>query len=663
MIDFKPLRFTRPDVGLDAFSSMTDNLSKRYEEGEGLSQEAKDLFALYKTAPTDNGIRNEFAAQQSSKIDNLLKEYEGAYEDRRFQTEMKRVVREGASDPRLQALDETKQEYEFAKNFQRQAKANGRSVLFNNINDIRTTFDEEGNPVSGKFEGQEQLDWVKGAKDYVGNISSDSFKKIGVGSIDGLAGMVTRQGESVDEDKLKLVSERIAEPFLQGDVGKQWLRHTEQRLGRSLNERERTDYATQFLIASNSNQLSNNTAIDFNYISDLNKPIEPPPNTPEVFSQATNYDVPGGSYTTKDTTVYEGVVSDNPVEVFTSLFTKGSFVTKKFDNENEDYRNDVNTNISVALGKTPEELVSVFRNGSTGDIQLAMMDLGIDLDDIRQTLISQEKEEIENRFRGKKIGLKELEEYSNSLKPFSFLTNRKRVLNTEEVIENLKSNIKSVDNLYASNVGKALAQTYRENYGKIKENIIIDIDYKKESQAVNKEKMTSRVLSGLPVKVISGGATTEMTTDNIDEFKIGEELRYVGKANTFNMLGGNDTRYVNASVFESMDRKTQYVVADSNSDSSTKRMAQQYTTVKQSNGREVQVPFTNETASLLISERQLEKALKESIDSSGDKDLEKIQAYVNGAMEAYRKGIELAVFTNSEGQKRIVNLKNQLSGK
>jgi len=679
MIDFKPLRFTRPDVGLDAFSSMTDNLSKRYEEGEGLSQEAKDLFALYKTAPTDNGVRNEFAAQQSSKIDNLLKEYEGAYEDRRFQTEMKRIVREGASDPRLQALDETKQEYEFAKNFQRQAKANGRSVLFNNINDIRTTFDEEGNPVSGKFEGQEQLDWVKGAKDYVGNISSDSFKKIGVGSIDGLAGMVTTQGGGIDEDKLKLVSERIAEPFLQGDVGKQWLRHTEQRLGRSLNEKERTDYATQFLIASNSNQLSNNTAIDFNYISDFNKPIEqPPPDDNQVHSQAVSHLTTGTSAATEDETTFfnnpaTGLDFTSSGEVglvgtIANLFNPDNWITRTFDSKDENYRSNVETSILTSLGKTPEELLKIIKTGSTGDIQLAMMDLGIDLDDMRQTLINQGKEEIENSFRGKKVGLKELEEQSKSL------DNRKRVFSTEEIINKIKSSTHSVDDLYASKLGVALAQQYKKNNGNIKENIIVDVNYKKEAEAVNKEKMTSRVLSGLAALQISGGATTEVTRDNLDDFEIGEELIFMGSTDKFNMIAGNDPRFVGADLYESKDRKTQYLIARSKPNAVDQYLARQYTSIKQAQGQEVQIPYTDQRARLIISEAQLERTLDDAINAlnmpvnadpeTRADDLKKIKLFRDKARLAYSKGIELAVFKNSKGEIiHLGNLKNQLSGK
>ena len=186
--------------------------------------------------------------------------------------------------------------------------------------------------------------------------------------------------------------------------------------------------------------------------------------------------------------------------------------------------------------------------------------------------------------------------------------------------------------------------------------------------------MTSRVLSGLAALQISGGATTEITRDNLDDFEIGEELIFMGSTDKFNMIAGNDPRFVGADLYESKDRKTQYLIARSKPNAVDQYLARQYTSIKQAQGQEVQIPYTDQRARLIISEAQLERALDDAINAlnmpvnadpeTRADDLKKIKLFRDQARLAYSKGIELAVFKNSKGEIiHLGNIKNQLSGK
>lgn len=648
MINFAPLRFTRPNPRLDAFVSTVDTLNTRYDEGEALSNEAKDLFGLYKTAPSDIGIKNQFAQEQAQKIDNLLKQYEGAYEDRRFQTEAKRLVREGASDPRLAALDQTKKEYEFAENLRRQSQANPEmSLLFDNFDNIRTTIDENGNPIAGKYTGETQADWIGEAKKTIGNIAPDFFEKMGIKSLDGLLGIGKVGSGGVSNDKLEKISKNLATPFLETPAGNQWLRYQEEKVGRPLTEEEQVIMSTKFLVDANANQLSNKSSMDWSYISDLNKKEEESKGRQE-YGQSVKYKVDGANYDTSKGLEYTGSPKSNyGTEPFSKagfwlqdLFTGKSWKVTNFDSKNEDYRKDVNTAIEAGLGRDPKQLLNTIKSGTPEEIENSLMGLGINIDDVINNISNQNQ--TVNTQRGGNISI--------TGKPKS----------KQEMLSELSSKIKTVEDLYSSKLGVALAEGYRDQYGEINEAITISPDYSKESEAVDKEKMTARVKAGRPMLEISNGNTRIINTDEVDDLEIGEDLMYSGPVDKYNIIAGKDQRFVKGDLYQSSDGK-QYIIGKGNINEVPLRdraASETYAKLRTNYGREVDIPNSDIKGKMIISEPQLRKSLSEWENSIDPTTSYEVRAEMKlKAQAALRSGKELVLIKDSKGRVKIEEIK------
>lgn len=157
----------------EAFSGLADTTERKYNEGEQIVEAAKDLLGNINVAPDDQIERNAYALEIDEGFDQLVEDYGGAFESKRFQRDSKAFIRKMAKDPRIKGFQDTLQEVEWEKNARRESQASGNPMIpiGDETKPKATTFNEEtGQWESYKSPYETGQDWLADAKNHVAQL-------------------------------------------------------------------------------------------------------------------------------------------------------------------------------------------------------------------------------------------------------------------------------------------------------------------------------------------------------------------------------------------------------------------------------------------------------------------------------------------------------------
>jgi hypothetical protein len=647
MIDIRPLKVSTPDTRIGAVAGAFDSLNERYVKGASMNSAAtKDFFGSYEAAANDAPLKNFIASKYTGRLDGLSKEYEGAYENRNFHTDIEGVVNEFKRDPLLSGMAQTKKEYDRAMTLREDAAKKKDKVLFDNIGGVRTDVseDEEGNQVitPGQYTGELQRDWIGGAREFVGPVAddkeTDTYLAL-LGGQQGQVGVVKETRAGVDQKKLNGVIDNVVRPFLEDPRGEQWMRYQISKLSeedvQKLTDDEIIKQASAYLYSVSTNQLSDKDDYSWTYNKAFNEEQEPVAPAGQMFTMSTGYDAEGGGYDTDGETAFVG----NAAGGVGGVLSRGldNFATVAFDGKNEDYRKDVGALLNMGGNYTVDDFLETI-NGTEEEAMIALQDLGLDPSNFT-TMVVTSSEEIpipswEQRGGGKTTQVKET---------------KREVLTMP----------KTKEEFFKSKLGIALASKYREEHGKINKPLVVDpLPFSKNSEYENQEGIDKRGLSGKPLYSVDEKGVNIQSTKVADVFleNMGDDWYIKGTTSTLNISSDNPD-LIGATVYERVvdGEKQQFIVGRANEAIPPRERNQglAYSRTVKGNGREVSFPSSGYTTQLIKTQAQLDRSVR-AYTEQALKDETLTWSQVNEMRKnldsSFRNGKEMVLLRDAEGR-------------
>jgi len=275
---FKP--FDRPFVNapVGAFSNLSDTLTKKYNEGELITDAAKEYFGSIDVVQGDQIVRNELADGVDTGLNQLVTDYSGAYESKQFQRDSKAYIRKMAQDSRIAAMLETKQNYEAEKKLISEAKA-GRGELISfskEPKEAKTTF----NPETGEWNSYASpleigQDWLGDAQRHIGKlpvIEGTTTPKLELLSGTNLPLLKTGQYAVVDRKALDEQVNIVIDEFAESNEGGRQLARkiaTENEVDIYTNGELNpivADGLRKFLYSAGNNQIKRSTQYNYGFL-------------------------------------------------------------------------------------------------------------------------------------------------------------------------------------------------------------------------------------------------------------------------------------------------------------------------------------------------------------------------------------------------------------
>jgi len=296
--NFQPFNLPTPIDTTGAFSGMQDTLVKKYEEGELITEQAKEILGTMEVDANDQDIRNALAGEFDEDIGLMLEDYDGAFESKQFQRSAKQLIRKYVADPRIQAMKDTADEKKFEKQFMRESRAKGQTIWDFTPNAPTGTWqDDEGNWHSYKHGKELALDHLSDAKRHmdklIANMSTGDPQVMGLSTAAGTVNMLkTSKYSGITDQRIRDRVDEVLDEFADSTQGGNQLARRvamENGLGEIRNadgtlKKGVRDYLYNYLYQAGSNQKHSRVESNFQIPGALNPSGEGAKNN--IWSQA-----------------------------------------------------------------------------------------------------------------------------------------------------------------------------------------------------------------------------------------------------------------------------------------------------------------------------------------------------------------------------------------